>query len=94
MELSLEWQVELLLFITGFASVLHQPLALFPQLSFFHLLRLCGSSSFTSWNNDPIFFLVCLLVVQDENPYLSLPLYNALTIHILLSACESTLQGN
>lgn len=40
------------------------------------------------------FFLLCLPIVTNKNPYLSLPFNNALTIHSLLSDCESALQGN
>lgn len=36
----------------------------------------------------------CLPIATNKNPYLSLPFNNALTIHSLLSDCESALQGN
>lgn len=82
--------------IIGFAVVLHQPFALFPlQSSFFHLLRLCSSSSITGWNNDPtVFFWDLCFLCEMKILILSLPLHNALTIHSPLSACEATLQGN
>lgn len=80
----------------GFTGVLHQLSARFPlRLSFFHLLRLCGLSSFHFGTMTQSFFLICLpLVPNKKKSYLSLPFNNALTIRILLSDCKSALQGN
>lgn len=83
----------------GFTAVLHQLFARFSLwLLFFHLLRLCASSSSQVGTITQSFFShIYLLLVPNKkkkNPYLSLPFNNALTIRILFSDWKSALQGN